>query len=304
MTTNGLDKRREVFILLTTVLAIAILTNFGAGILNQEVYPRYPTFSIITCVFLLVVLSLGLYLTVVKSATKLTTLAKIPLCFSRKLQKFIDLPHCPLSVHARVSFDRMPEEGRKHLTCYDNAKDFWQSDLERFIDHVVQEILLTTIFRRDQAVQSKFHHILFSELPEGVRENRQLKEWIKPLTEFDLAAPYPPEVTTYGRNNSFLQIATRFGSIDAKWDIAYFNAPSYSRYFVSYPDLEPIEDYHDYEISITLAARTSPWKILSPKMTAFFEWANIIGAKLTEYDWETSQIDRLFVILKPSIKDQ
>lgn len=304
MTTNGLDKRREVFVLLITVLAIAILTNFAAGILFQEVYPRHPTISIFTCGFLLLVLSLGLYLTVVKSATKSITLAEIPLCFSRKLQRFIDLPHCPLSVHARVSFDKLPDEGRKHLTCYDNGEDFWQSELERFIDHVVQEALLTTVFRPDQSGQSKFDHIPYSELPQGVKENRQLKEWINISHEFSLAAPYRPEVTTFGRNNSFLEITTRFGSVDAKWDIAYCNAPSYSEYFVNNPDLEPITDYHDFQVRITLATRSSPWKLLSPKMAAFFEWANTIEAKLTEYDWETSQIDRLFVMLKPNVEDR
>jgi hypothetical protein len=303
MTTNRHEKQREVLILLISVIAISIITNFLAGILFDSLYHKYTTISIIISVLLLLILTLALYFTVVSSVTKSVIRVDIPLCFSRKLQRFIDLPRCIVSVRSRIHFDELPEEGRQHLTCYDDSPAFWDSDLNRFIDHIIQEALLTVVFQQDQSTKPGFAEIPYPNLPIGIRENHPLQKWIEPDGNFHLLLPNRSRVTTYGRNNSFLQINTPFGSINAEWEITYCFAPLYSQYFVNLPDHEPIEDYHDFKVHITLITKNSPWRMLSPKMTTFFDWTNTIERKLNEQDWKSSQIDRLFIMLKPDVEN-
>lgn len=299
------EKKRELIIIFVTTLIIAFLVGFSANIAFNYLFSKSPIwFSVATCIFLIISIII-LYLTIVSTAQRSSVKISFPLTFSRKKVKFFDLPHCPISVHSRVCFNYLPVESQKHLACYDNYVHFWKSDLQRFIDHVIQEALLTTVFKQREFYERNYVEITYSSLPDGIKENRFLEKWMDVSKEdYAIFVPSPIGIKTYGRNNSFLRIETCYGVLRCEWDIIYCQAPIYSKYFVNEKDLKPVEDYHDFYINLSLFYECNIWKLLSKELKLFLQWAGDIELELVEYDWDKAKIDRLFFVIKGEIENE
>ena len=293
------DTKREILIILITVILIAFLISILANVAFTKLYANNPMWTTLSFGLLFALAIISLYLTIVSKAKRYAGTISFPITFSRKLGKFLDLPDCPMSVHARVGFDKLPIEGQKHLTVYDNWQQFWSSDLQRFIDQVIQETLLTTIFKQFKFEERTYDSIQYTSLPEGITENNVLRNWLENYEKkFELFLPYAHSVKTYGRNNCFLLFKSKYGMLRCEWNISYCNTPIFSEFFIKDADLKPLEDYHDYLIDLDFGYECNSWKILSKNLENFLEWVSDIERSLNANDWKKSEINRLYVVMQ------
>lgn len=292
------SKRNEILVVVVTVLVIA----FVLGGLTSVTYPVFMAahawLTVSLSLLLLVIAVLVLYVILVSSVRRSVMIVEFPVTFNRHKQQFVDLPHCPMSVHARFCFDELPPEGRAHLSCYDsNPMVFFGSDLARFIDQAVQEALLDIVVFRLERARPGLVRVSRPDLPIGILENRFNDTWIAGLgDDREVYAPYLKSIESFGRQNAFFRVVTKGGSIELTWQVSYSSAPWYSDAFCQQSG-QPENAFHDFCVTVTLTRSCNAFRLFSRKVGLFMEWARAIEASLREHDWKGSQNDRLLLLI-------
>jgi hypothetical protein len=302
MENSTADKRREILIFLLTAIVIAFLVGGIATILFSAPFlaVTHPWWTLCGSIILLIIATSFLYIVLISSVRRLNMQVRFPLAFDRVTCLFVDLPYCPMSVNARVCFDKLPDPGRRHLACYDTIPGFFGSELNRFIDHVVQGVLLTrVVFQRERGDSTKkgYMRLRGGHLPLGVIENRFFADWVDELNrDRTVIVPHLKQIQTFGRNNSFFRINTKGGTLEFSWQIVYDQTPYYSKAFLP---LQADTDYrfHDYEVTVALLRTCSALRIFSASVRDFVDWASGVEKKLATYDWSFSQNDRLLYLI-------
>jgi hypothetical protein len=290
--TNTESTRIQVLTVVLTTILIAFLVNGLATILFPIWNTTSPRWTLVACSGLLVAACFVLYAFIVSAVRRSTTRITFPLTFSRLHHAFIDLPRAPMSVNARVCFERLPPEGQHHLAVYDDPRKFFGSELNRFIDQVVQLVLLTRVLFTMRSSQKHWTRLTPDHLGRGIHENQFAKEWIDEIREKrQVFAPYLQCVKTFGRNNSFLDVRTSGGAIRFTWAISFMTAPWNSEPFC--PITADRMEFHDFEISLLMERDGNSKRIFSKKFKEFFAWSVKMDADLITHDWKSAQVERL-----------
>jgi hypothetical protein len=294
------DKRREILIIILTGIVIAFLIGGIASIVYPSLAAVHPKWTLFGSLILLLIATSILYVVLVSSVRRFETQVEFPLTFDRSTPIFVDLPHCPMNVNARVCFNKLPESGRKHLASYDTVPEFFGSELNRFIDHVIQDVLLETVVFSLDLSESKikgYTRLLRKHFPLGVTENHFLKDWLDEIdSDRNIFVPHFKEIQTFGRNNSFFRIYTKGGTIEFSWAVEYVSGAWYSEAFL--PAQPRTRDrLHDFEVIVSLLQNCSALKIFSAKVQDFVFWASAVEKILAKHDWRSSQNDRLIYLI-------
>src|SRR4030042_4422419 len=230
------DKRREILIIVLSGIVIAFLIGGIASIVYSHLAAFHPRWTLFGSLILLLIATSILYVVLVSSVRRFKMQVEFPLTFDRNSPRFVDLPHCPMSINARVCFNQLPESGRKHLTCYDTVPEFFGSELNRFIDHVIQLVLLETVVfssERPESEMKGYTHLSKKHFPLGVTENHFLKDWLDEIdSDRNILVPHFKEIQTFGRNNSFLRIYTKGGTLEFSWVVGHVSGAWYSEAFL------------------------------------------------------------------------
>ena len=289
-------KRREIIVLILSFLVISFLvsglasyTVMKLGISNDIMIWIISSFVILIGIF-------TIYYLLVASLRNNRFQIVVPITFDRINKRFVDLPFCPFSVNARVAFDQLSSENKTHLASYTNSNHIG-TDLERFINCLIQNIVLTRVIFRPHQANMRFNKIKKVDLPEGIKENQILTDWIAELDNNDrVRIPDFKSFESYGRNNSWFKIRTKGGKIDIAWVSSYMQVSYYSKAFISTkPDSD--FDYCDYILKIYFSRTCNVLKLFSKKATSFNEWIDIVEDNLRNHDWKESQADRIIYLL-------
>jgi hypothetical protein len=293
-------KRRDILTFLLTVIVIAFLVAGIATIVFSTPFlaVSHPRWTLFGSIVLLLVTAAFLYILLIASVRRLSMQVEFPITFDRARCLFVDLPYCPMSVNARVCFSSLPESGRKHLACYDKIPHFFGSELNRFIDHVIQCVLLEkVVFRREWEELNKkgYTRLSIKHFQLGVTENHFLADWFEELkSDRIVLVPNLKQIETFGRNNSFFRIYTKGGSLEFSWEVQYVQTPYYSGPFLP----QQTEDRcHDYTITVSLVRSCNALKIFSAKVQDFVNWASGVEKQLATHDWNLSKNDRLLYLI-------
>lgn len=304
MNTNiAKEKKSEIIILVLTAMVIAFLASFFASFVYEEIKDLgLFKYFLIGALILLIISLIFIYKLVLSNFSNKRITITIPITFSRTRESFLDLPHNMLSVQTRVNFNLLPKEGRTHLTTYDKWGEFFNSELHRFINQSIQSSIVSRILNHWMyETDDKSDFIEKENLPKSIKENPYLKDWIK-----DKGKIYGCKINkigSFGPNDTFLEINSKYGIIKFTWSIAYAQMPRYSHYFFNDSELEPRVDYHDYIISLTLNYSVNPWQIFSSKSKTFHQWTDYLENKFRDYDWNTSSLERMLLLMKDLKED-
>ena len=294
------NKRNEILVIVLTVLVIAFLLGGLTSVAYPVLMAAHAWLTVSLSLLLLVIAVLVLYIILVSSVRRSVMIVEFPVTFNRHEQRFVDLPHCPMSVHARVCFNELPPEGRAHLSCYDNLSNpnvFFGSDLERFIDQAIQMALLAIVVFNPGEKRPGLVRVSRPDLPIGIFENRFNNCWVDKLDDNrEVYVPYLKSIESFGRQNAFFRVVSKGGSIELTWQVSYSSGPWYSEAFCQQTG-QPENAFHDFCVAVTLTRSCNAFRLFSRKVALFTEWARAIEASLCEHDWKTSQNDRLLLLV-------
>ena len=301
MNQNPKDKKIDLLVIVISAIIIAIIINFLSNYFYEKLHLKASLNWIIGGLAIILALAILLLYSLLFSNVghnSITIFA--PLTFSRKDNKFLDLPFNYLSVQTRVNFNKLPREGQIHLGTYDKSwSTFFDSELNRFLNQSIQTSIVKWILPRWKSENE--HETCFidkKDFPRPINENVYLKDWLK--EEGKLYAPFIQTIRSFGPNNAFIEIKTKYGRITFSWRILYSQTPYQSQYFF---DKEfTTNDVHDFEILLTLSYKGNFWKIYSKKITKFYDWCTSLEILLHDYDWKTKQVDRVLLVVK-ELKD-
>jgi hypothetical protein len=290
------DRKKEVLIIFLSTISISLVLNVIASFVFNAFNKKNVTINFLLLIIITITLVLILYQVLTSYLRDRKIRITFPFSYNQSEKRFLDLPLCPSSVHARYLFNRLPKEDKDHLNDYNSPFKFFNSDMERFLDHVVQETILTIMIRYKDTSSSYFKEIKFLQMPIGIQENRHFKSNPDILSDkYSIFIPYFKNLKTFGRNNAFIQIFTQYGKISFSWDISNQSFAGYSNAFY-HKLFKQHDDFHDYVVDLVLNIELNNWYLFSKRFNQFLNWVSNIELLARNNDWDSRNIDRLFII--------
>ena len=295
---TGREKRREIITVILVALVVAFLVSGLASYAYPLLFQRFFATTLGLSLSLLVLSVVSLYLVLVSSIREKRVSVSFPLAFHFKERRFLDIPRCPMSVHARVLFNQLSDTGRQHLAEYDNILGFFKSPLHRFLDHVVQEALADiVVFQRTRQAEHGDTRLDQRHFPAGFRDNKFLEDWLAKLDEKRAVhIPYLKKIECFGPNNAFFRVRTKGGELTLTWRIGCLTRPGYSEPF--FPDEKEFRDAaHDFKITVQFVRRCHAWRVFSREVKRFLNWSDTVADRLEQHDWPCREGERLVDLL-------
>lgn len=288
-------RKRELAIIVVTTIIAAFSINILSNIIVNDFYEEYRMELLIGSILILLSSSFFVVLLVFRYSRSGTVEISFPLSFDRKRMSFRDLPYCSPSVHARFQFDNLPDEGKRHLILYDKPLKFWDSEFSRFIDNVIQEWLLGVVFNNKFSDQDLLEKRDFSELPNGIRENKLFRSWFGDKQKVFLRVPHGAKIECHGRHNSFVTIKSFYGEAAFTWNVSFHQMPSFSGPFI---DRESTDiECHDFLVALKMNYSCNFIPFLSKRLMGFSAWLEKMAQNLNDFDWEKRQLDRIVFMI-------
>jgi len=314
MSTNLEARQKEALLLLLTVFLLALLV----GLLSNIIYDHYininrELFIIITAISLLITLIIT-YFIIIGTTSEVITTVMFPLCFSDKLKKFIDIERCVPSVHARIHFDRNPSGFKRELAKQAQNREFWGSDLEGFVNDVVQAIFLDLLFDGNSSAireyldtpsgrelfeaQSGEKTIPYANFPETIKRNSAIRRELEVSSEYSILIPEWAKFTTFGEYERFIQVKSKYGSLTLTWGVAPANTAYHSESYLTAMGIDPENDAHEYEVNAVLTYSYKHIYIHTKMLRAYLIWVQKIRRRFNELDWSLTREQLPLVVLQ------
>jgi hypothetical protein len=292
------EKKSEVIVLVLTAMIVAFLASFFASLVYEKIKDLESfNYFFIAALVLLLISSFFIYKLVFSNFSDKRITATVPIAFSRTKENFLDLPNNKLSVQTRVNFNSLPKEGRTHLTTYDKWGHFFNSEFNRFFNQSIQASIINRFLNNwEYETKDKTDFIEKENLVKSIKENPYIKNWIK-----DKGKIYGPGINkleSFGPNDCYLEIQSKYGTLKFSWSISYAQMASYSNYFFNDKELEPRVDYHDYIVTLRLNYSVNPWRAFSSKSKIFNQWCDYLEMEFNDYDWDSSSLERILLLMK------
>lgn len=288
-------RKRELAIIVVTTIIAAFSINILSNVIFNNLYKEYRMVLLIGSILVLLSSSLSVFLLVFRYSRSGTVEISFPLSFDRKRMCFYDLPYCSPSVHARVQFNDLPDEGKRHLILYDEMFKFWDSEFSRFIDNLIQEWLLVIVFNNKFSDQDLLEKRDFSKLPNGIRENIFFKSWFDDKQKVFLCVPHGVKIECHGRHNSFVKIKSFYGESAFTWNVLFHQIPYFSGPFIDSKSADI--ECHDFLVVLKMEYSCNFIPFLSKKLMNFSSWLEKMAQNLNDHDWKNHQLDRIVLMI-------
>lgn len=294
--------KKEAISILLIIIGMAFLVSSLSNVIFEKFYASNTTIYIVAVCALLVLLSLISYVFFASSLASSKKSVKMNFTFNHESGRFIDIPHCPSAVNARVEFDKLEESKRIHLASCAYLLKFSGSELERFIDDVVQKILLNNILKRaSYSLPSKdVKSISVNEAPDNIRENWVLIKNTDRKINFNVISSASIKALNPRRN--YFKIECPYGNITFNW----YNSFSQTAYD-SGAFLESVEEVNpekccDLHSEVIITAKVSYFRLLSSKTKTFANWSAQISEEVEDWDWSRAQKNHPVILLGRILK--
>lgn len=287
---NILKKKSETVVILLSAFFCAFSVNTIANVFFEHWGKSNPIIVTVIAFFILALSLFQIFRTVLRDEEASVRKITIPFTYSKIKKAFHDLPFCPLSVRIRASYDKLPQEGKDLLALYDTGKDFFDSELNRFLDQCVQEWLVTYIIG---GTMEKYEGISMKTIkeipkPQGILDNPLLKDCLAGQCHFEI--PDFIAINSFGHNNCFIELNSRYGSVKFTWYFAFCTSIFHSKLVTAFDN----EDHwHDFEVSICAVETFSDSGVILPGLENFVRWKTGVLSRFTESDWENGHQKRI-----------
>ncbi len=272
-------KRFEVIIFVLTAIVLAFLVGLLSNAVFQTYYERNERLFtnvviIISIVLILILIAMMLSKSEVKSSK---TTCVCTYCVDE--MKFIKIPHCIPSVHAKLTYEDLPQELRKEFSESNEQKLAMSPGSLTFVNILVDKLILEFIINS----RKKEKVITIEDLPEKIRERVKLGD----QRTFKLHVPNWVTIESWG--NEFIRVKTKFGVIKFYWNLSIHSEGYYSEPYLKIIDLKHCKKYRDYCITIHMKYYYNLWKMFSKEMDEFILWVNGLEEKMEKLDWERTE---------------
>jgi len=215
------NKQEKFLSLILSAFCLGIEISIIANIIFALLYENYKfifTLSVIVITFINLVLILYIN---VKYCTLCYTF-ELPIIFDGKQNKFIDIPHCPSSVNARLLFDSLSNK-QKNLITHDNP--LTNEEYLFFCISFIGQLIFTRIFWNSSYILDEKNSYIVNR--EYFKDLLVKYKYIdiddilnKPSTEEDLLPLQLPKgiKISYVTNNEII-LKSLQGYIHFYWDI-------------------------------------------------------------------------------------
>lgn len=215
------NKQEKFLSLILSAFCLGIEISIIANIIFTLLYENYKfifTLSVIVITFINLVLILYIN---AKYCTLCYTF-ELPIIFDAKQNKFIDIPHCPSSVNARLLFDSLSNK-QKNLIAHDNP--LTNEEYLFFCISFIGQLIFTRIFGNSSYILDKKNSYTVNR--EYFKDLLVKYKYIdiddilnKPSTEEDLLPLQLPKgiKISYVTNNEII-LKSLQGYIHFYWDI-------------------------------------------------------------------------------------
>lgn len=204
------EKQKNLLSLLFSVVGLSLILSLLSNVLFSEYYEINKQMFIVFFVFVLILIVLFLCIMIYRF-DNVIYVAKLPIIYSRKDKKFIDIPYSVTSVRARVLFDNLSEK-KKELIRSDGDElfEFSKSFIIQYvfslifdrisnISNISNWITVDRKYLKDLLVNFKY-----IDVDELVRKSLKLPEGFKIKAVDDVS----------------ITISTKQGFIKLSWDIS------------------------------------------------------------------------------------
>jgi hypothetical protein len=281
--------KKEVLSFLLIIIVIAFLISSLANIAYNEFYLANPVGFILWVTFLLIFSGFISFILLTASLASTTTKIKMNFTFDREHQCFVDIPHCPSSVNARVMFDNLDSAHQQHIASCTKLQNFGDSVLSQFLDNVVQMLILSNVLKSASRVLDKncITNVPLKDMPENIRANKYLKKHLNNEAFIALLKNY--KITPLNQRKSFFKLNGAYGSISFEWHLAMIQtAYNSGAYLESLVDVNR-EHCCDFYMTVLMTNKISYLRLLSKKTNIFANWTSSISDELESYDWKRAQ---------------
>lgn len=287
MNINIIQKRKEVILILFTGIIIAFLIGIISDIFFKSLFVGNElSISLISIVGLLISSSFA-YFIILSKTENLKVSIKFPFTFDKNHLVFVDIPSSPPSLHARYLFDNLSMEEKRNLASYDLWDKFFNSPFDKFINEVVQETLLILLFRRLERKRQNWKSFKFAELPYRLQKNEHLKKSYG-HEKVSIRMPTWATIETFGNNDLFLRIKSKYGIIELKWNISVTQIPYLSKYYISILSINNNKYIHDFIIDVSLVYNCKFWQMFSRGIIEYENWIEELENDFRKLDWQNS----------------
>lgn len=302
MLKNLKSAKKEVLVFITVIVAVAFLVSSLSSVVFALFYDEHPLAYLVSVCAFLAVFGFISFILVTASFASSDVTVKMNFTFDRKNIRFVDIPHCPSSVNARVTFNHLDVAQQQYLGACAQILKFGGSDLSKFLDDVVQMVLLSNILGRgSNSLPKDFRReIALENLPECIKENKLLVRHLGKEPVISVMDKY--KVSAINPRKNFFILEGPYGSISFTW----FNSmiqTSYNSgaYLESLEDVDP-ESCCDFYSTVTMKSKIGLLRLLSSKTQVFANWGSSIADVLQEWDWKRAQSNLPMLMLGRILK--
>jgi hypothetical protein len=297
-------RRREVLLLLLTVIVLAILVSLLADVVFSYLFDTNRVLFTIAVIAALLGFSVLGYLTILSRTESTMVSVEFPFCFDREKRHFIDIPHCIPSVHARVHFDHLSQMAREELASYDiDPRKFFGSEFDHFVNDIVQAIILEPLIKNVSWRREDSKSFTFDDLPETMKRNNCLRRQASSDLGLEMYLPTWASLDTFGRYERFIRIKSKYGQIEFTWQIAYASRTSYTDPYIALLDSESEPDFHDFIVTLFMAYDCRYSQMYSRGLDNYMSWVLEMRRRLEQLDWKNTQAELQLVILESIVKE-
>ncbi len=282
-------RRKETLILLLTVIILALFVDLLGSILFSAFFEDHQSLFITAVVVGLLGVSLFAYLAVLSRAEREILDAQLLFCFSREQKSFIDIPHSPPSVHARVHFSRLSPAIQDDLASYGSPDKFFESDFDHFLNDAIQATLLTLLFSPSLLREEKnMTKVTFQNLPETMKRNACLRRESDQMPDFALSIPEWANLKTYGDYERFIRLTSKYGTLDIDWGLAFVPEAWYTDSYISLVGLNK-DDVFEFIVYVSMSYECHFSWMYSRELDEYIKWILEVRRSLEKYDWKKTQ---------------
>lgn len=282
-------KRKELWFFIFSVLVLGIEVGIIANIIFSKFYENNKTLFI-GVALLVVLMTIGILILVMFRYDKKVFVSKMLFAYDTEKNSFIDIPHSPSSVRARVLFRNQNANTRKKLQL--GSEQFYD-----FINDAVAQIILSRFIKhldgyKENVNREKLKEVLvkykYIDMDDilGGEVYEELTSLKLTLPKGFMIVPTDDESIRIVSKYGFLTFKWVFGIDYGDWSSGYSSGVSYTNLLSTFEEIE-INDCVEIQIKIELEYGFNPMKLF---MKDTIEFNNFIDRCIDEM--KSFDIDR------------
>ena len=282
---NIIINKKKIQLFVVSTIAIALVVSSIASILVAELYDPNKTAFTIALLVSLVLIVLVSYELIASEDMNRNTSSKFVFAFDKVSKKFLDIKHHSPSVHARVGWEQLTLEHRNHLATLDHPSLYFGSDLNFFIDQVVQYYVVMIAIKNTGFRNSKYEAIPVTKFPRFLMAGRIFSMDNKAVINL----PSSVSIERIDDGLPYIKLASKYGSMDIRWTNSFSQRASYTEPFILSQGINDTDHYHDFSVNIECTYKLKHWRMLSQKAKEFHEWVELVSCKIKDSSWDESE---------------